>query len=123
MSPLADAPEVFAEERATWRAWLEAQGASPAVLRRVVRSRAATVSVVGLLGGVVTGLALLLLVTRVVTVTARGADAEPPLAVVFDPLLAVAGIAVFAALATLFVVGATRRAFAGERGPVYRETD
>ena len=24
MSPLADAPEVFAEDRATWRAWLEA---------------------------------------------------------------------------------------------------
>ena len=102
---------------------LEAQGASPAFLRRVVRIRAATVSAVGLVGGIVTGLALLLLVTRVVTVTARGGDAEPPLAVVVDPLLVVAGIAVFAVLAALLVGRATRHAFAGTRGPAYRETE
>jgi hypothetical protein len=102
---------------------LEAQGASPAFLRRVVRARAATVSAVGLVGGLVTGLALLLLVTRVVTVTARGADAEPPLAVVVEPALVVVGVVVFAAVAALLVGGATRRAFAGERGPTYRETD
>jgi FtsX-like permease family len=102
---------------------LEAQGASPAFLRRVVRTRAATLSAVGLVGGVATGLALLLLVTRVVSVTARGGDAEPPLAVVVDPALVVAGVAVFALLAALLVGGATRRAFAGERGPAYRETD
>jgi len=102
---------------------LEAQGASPAFLRRVVRVRAATVSAVGLVGGIVTGLALLLLVTRVVTVTARGGDAEPPLAVVVDPLLVVAGIAVFAVLAALLVGRATRHAFAGTRGPAYRETE
>ena len=102
---------------------LEAQGASPAFLRRVVRARAATVSAVGLVGGVATGLGLLLLVTRVVTVTARGGDAEPPLAVVFDPAFVILGIAVFGALAVVLVGGATRRAFAGERGPAYRETD
>jgi hypothetical protein len=102
---------------------LEAQGASPTFMRKVVRVRAATVSAVGLLGGLVTGLALLLLVTRVVTVTARGADAEPPLAVVVDPALAVAGVAVFAVVAAFLVGGATRRAFAGERGPTYRGTD
>jgi hypothetical protein len=89
----------------------------------VVRARAATVSAVGLIGGLVTGLALLLLVTRVVTVTARGADAEPPLAVVVDPALVVAGVAVFAVVAAFLVGGATRRAFAGERGPTYRGTD
>jgi hypothetical protein len=33
------------------------------------------------------------------------------------------GVAVFAVLAVVLVGGATRRAFAGERGPVYRETD
>ena len=101
---------------------LEAQGASPAFLRRVVRARAATVSVVGLVGGIVTGLGLLLLVTRVVTVTARGGDAEPPLAVVVDPALLVVGVAAFAVLAVVLVGVATRRAFAGERGPTYRET-
>ena len=102
---------------------LEAQGASPAFLRRVVRARAATVSAVGLVGGLATGLALLLLVTRVVTVTARGGDAEPPLAVVVDPILVVAGVAAFAVASALLVGGATRHAFSGARGPAYRETD
>ena len=102
---------------------LEAQGASPSFLRRVVRARAATVSAVGLLGGIATGLALLLLVTRVVSVTAGGVEAEPPLAVVVDPLLVLVGIAAFALVAALLVGGATRRAFAGERGPAHRETD
>jgi hypothetical protein len=43
---------------------LEAQGASPAFLRRVVRARAATVSAVGLVGGSATGLCLLLLTVK-----------------------------------------------------------
>jgi hypothetical protein len=102
---------------------LEAQGASPAFLRRVVRARAATLSAVGLVGGIATGLGLLLLVTRVVTVTAHGGDAEPPLAVVVDPTLVLAGVVAFTAVAALLVGGTTRRAFAGERGPAYRETD
>ena len=68
-------------------------------------------------------MALLALVTRVVSVTARGEAAEPPLAVVVDPLLVVAGILVFVVLAVVLVGGATRRAFAGARGPVYRESD
>jgi hypothetical protein len=102
---------------------LEAQGASPAFLRRVVRARAATVSAIGLVGGIATGVALLLLVTRVVTVTARGGDAEPPLAVVVDPILVLVGIAAFAIVSAVLVGGATRHAFAGERGPAYRETE
>ena len=102
---------------------LEAQGSSPTFLRRVVRVRAASLSVVGLAAGVATGVALLALVTRVVSVTARGEAAEPPLAVVVDPLLVVAGIIVFVVLAVVLVGGATRRAFAGARGPVYRESD
>jgi hypothetical protein len=71
----------------------------------------------------VTGLVLLLLVTRVVTVTARGGDAEPPLAVVVDPFLLACGVAAFGVVAALLVGAATRHAFAGERGPAYRETD
>jgi hypothetical protein len=102
---------------------LESQGASPGLLRRVVRARAAAVSAVGLLGGIATGLALLLLVTRVVTVTSRGGDAEPPLAVVVDPALVVAGALAFAVLAAALVGTATRRAFAAKRGPSHREID
>ena len=102
---------------------LEAQGSSPAFLRRVVRTRAATLSVVGLVAGIATGLGLLALVTRVVSVTAGGEAAEPPLAVVVDPLLVVAGVVLFLALAVALVGGATHRAFAGTRGPLYRETD
>ena len=45
----------------------------------------------GLVAGVATGLGLLLLVTRVVTVTARGGDAEPPLAVVVEQAPGLAG--------------------------------
>ena len=54
---------------------LEAQGASPSLLRRVVRSRAAAVSVAGLVAGAVTGALLVSLVTRVVSVTARAVAA------------------------------------------------
>jgi hypothetical protein len=102
---------------------LEAQGASPAFLRRVVRARAATVSAAGLVAGIATGLVLLLLVSRVVTVTSRGGEAEPPLAVVVDPALVLVGVALFAVLAALLVGGATRRAFGGSRGPAHRESD
>ncbi len=102
---------------------LEAQGSSPALLRRVVRTRAATLSVAGLAAGIATGVGLLAFVTRVVSVTAGGESADPPLAVVVDPRLVVAGVALFAVLAVMLVGRATHRAFAGVRGPVYRETD
>jgi ABC-type antimicrobial peptide transport system permease subunit len=102
---------------------LEAQGSSPAFLRRVVRTRAATLSVVGLVAGIATGLGLLAFVTRVVSVTAGGESADPPLAVVVDPRLVLAGVTIFAALAVVLVGSATHRAFASVRGPVHRETD
>jgi len=102
---------------------LEAQGLSPSFLRRVVRARAATLSIVGLAAGIATGLGLLAFVTRVVSVTAHGGVAEPPLAVVVDPVLIVAGVVLFALLASVLVGGTTRGAFAGTRGPTYRETD
>ncbi len=102
---------------------LEAQGSSPAFLRAVVRARAAAVSLTGLVAGIATGLALLALVTRVVSVTARGGAADPPLAAAVDARLVLAGAAVFAVLAFALVAGATRRAFVAARGPEYRETD
>ena len=97
---------------------LEAQGASPSLLRRVIRSRALAVAVAGLLAGAVTGAALVTLVTRVVSVTARGGFAEPPLAPTVDPFVVCAGVAAYALLAGLLVGVMTRRAFQESRGPV-----
>jgi ABC-type antimicrobial peptide transport system permease subunit len=96
---------------------LEAQGASPSLLRGVVRSRALAVSVAGLLAGVATGVVLVTLVARMVSVTARGGLAEPPLVATVDPFVVVAGIAAFAALALVLVGRSTRRAFSEARGP------
>jgi FtsX-like permease family protein len=102
---------------------LEAQGASPALLRQVVRLRALALTIAGLLAGGATGLVLVMLVTRVVAVTARGGFAEPPLATEVDPVVVIAGAAAFAALAVLLVGSTTRRAFAGGRGPQFRSED
>jgi hypothetical protein len=102
---------------------LEAQGATPSFLRSVVRARALVLSALGLAAGALTGIALLGLVTRVVTVTARGLAAEPPLVADADPLVAVIGIVAYLVLAALLVGSATRRAFGGARGPSYRRTD
>jgi hypothetical protein len=99
---------------------LEAQGASPSLLRRVVRGRALVVALAGLVAGVVTGILLLGLVTRVVAVTARGGFAEPPLVATVDLAVVAVGVACFAALAVLLVGMSTRRAFAEPRGPLVR---
>ena len=64
---------------------LEAQGSSPAFLRRVVRTRAATRLRRRPRRRDRDGARSPALVTRVVSVTARGAAAEPPLAAVVDP--------------------------------------
>ena len=96
---------------------LEAQGATPGVLRRVVAARAALVGVVGAGVGALAGIALAYLVTRVVSVTARADAPEPPLATTVDPLTLALGTAAFAAAAVALVVWTTRRAFADPRGP------
>jgi hypothetical protein len=96
---------------------LEAQGGSPSLLRRVIRSRALVLAVAGLLAGGVTGFVLVTLVTRVVSVTARAGFAEPPLAATVDPLVVSVGIAAYALLAAILVGATTRRAFAEPRGP------
>lgn len=99
---------------------LEAQGASPGLLRRIVRSRAAALSAVGLVAGIATGALLLSLVTRVVAVTARGGFAEPPLVATVDVAVVLAGVLVYATLAALLVGVSSRRAFSQARGPVRR---
>jgi len=96
---------------------LEAQGATPGVLRRVVAARAALVGVVGAGIGALAGIALAYLVTRVVSVTARADAPEPPLATTVDPLTLALGTAAFAVAVVALVVWTTRRAFADPRGP------
>ena len=71
----------------------------------------------GVAVGALAGVALALLVTRVVSVTARAAAPQPPLATTVDPLTLALGAAAFTAAAVAVVVLTTRRAFADPRGP------
>jgi hypothetical protein len=88
---------------------LEAQGARPALLRRVVRLRSLVVVAVGLVGGLVTAALLGLLVVDLVAVTADARATELPLrTAVAWPVLAVALVAGVLAAATL-VTAASRR--------------
>jgi hypothetical protein len=96
---------------------LEAQGATPGLLRKVVGTRAALVAAVGVAAGIVAGAALALLVTRVVSVTARADAPEPPLVTTVDPLALAVAAVLFAALATALVLLTTRRSFDDPRGP------
>ena len=88
---------------------LEAQGARPALLRRVVRLRSLVVVSVGVLGGLATAALLGLLVVDLVAVTADARATELPLkTAVAWPVLAVALAAGILAAATL-VTAASRR--------------
>ena len=90
---------------------LEAQGASPSLLRRIVRLRALTVAAAGLLAGALTGLALAAVVTDLVGLTARATAAEPPLVLDVDASVVVAAVVVYVLAAAGLVLLATRRAF------------
>jgi hypothetical protein len=74
-----------------------------------------------LIAGAVTGAVLVTLVTRVVSVTARGGFAEPPLAATVEIAVVVVGLAAFVLLAAALVAVGTHRAFAGARGPAFPE--
>ena len=88
---------------------LEAQGARPAVLRRVVRLRSLVVVSVGLLGGLATATLLGSLVVDLVTVTADARATELPLrASIAWPVLGAALVAGILAAAAL-VTAASRR--------------
>ncbi len=90
---------------------LEAQGAAPSLLRRVVRLRALTVAVAGLLAGALTGIALAAVVTDLVGLTSRATAAEPPLVLDVDLLVVAAAVGLYAVAAVALVLVATRRAF------------
>jgi hypothetical protein len=93
---------------------LEAQGATPADLRRHLRLRTLVVAAAGLIGGLVTGLVLSALVTDLVTLTANAGAPQPPLRLVFDLPLVLLGVLVYALLAWATVVLATHAAFRGK---------
>ena len=90
---------------------LEAQGADPRTLRRHVRLRAVVVAGAGLVGGLLTGLALAALVAETVVVTANGVAPEPPLLLNLDWGLLGAVVAAYVLLVAGVVVGATWSSF------------
>jgi ABC-type lipoprotein release transport system permease subunit len=90
---------------------LEAQGASPRLLRRIVRLRGLVVAAAGLVAGSLAGVALAAVVTDLVGLTARATAAAPPLVLDVDAVVVAAAVVVYAAAAAALVVFATRRAF------------
>lgn len=92
---------------------LEAQGAAPSTLRRVVRLRQLLVLAAGIAAGIVTGLVLTLLVVSVVAVAAGGERPEPPLVLELDVGLVTAGVALLTLAALALVLVLTRSAFSG----------
>ena len=97
---------------------LESQGAEPRLLRRIVRVRALVVGIAGVLAGAAAGALLALLVTRVVSVTARATTSDLPMQTSFDLRVLVVAAVAYLLLAAALVVLATRRAFRDDRGPV-----
>ncbi|HET9674625.1 MAG TPA: FtsX-like permease family protein [Gaiellaceae bacterium] len=90
---------------------LESQGAPPALLRRLVRTRQIVVGALGLAGGVLAGLLLVAIVVDVVAVSASATPPVPPLTPTFDTSLALLGVLVLALLGWAVVWIATRSAF------------
>jgi hypothetical protein len=90
---------------------LEAQGATPATLRRHLRLRAALLVAFGLVGGIVTGAVLSVLVVSLVEVTANATAPQPPLVLSIDWGALALGLFVYLAAAAVLVGGATWSAF------------
>jgi hypothetical protein len=89
---------------------LEAQGARPATLRRIVRLRSAVIALAGLAGGIAAGAVLSRLVVDLVAVTANARAAELPLELTLDwPVLALA-VGACGLFASVLVFAVTRRA-------------
>ena len=76
------------------------------------------VGLAGVVAGVGAGALLALLVTRVVSVTARAAAPNPPLQTAFDLRVVALGALAYLLVASGLVILATRRAFRDTRGPV-----
>jgi MFS family permease len=94
---------------------LEAQGATPALLRRHLRLRSFGVLGFGTLLGLGLGAILSTIVVDVVRVTAGGLLPEPPLLLSLDWPLLLGGIGLFVLAATVVVMILTRQALRGAR--------
>ena len=90
---------------------LEAQGASPDLLRRHLRLRTAFAAAFGLVGGIATGAVLAALVVALVTLTAAAGSAELPLLLGVDWPVVLLGLLLYCGLGALLVTIATQRAF------------
>ena len=88
---------------------LEAQGATPADLRRHVLLRAAVVGILGLAAGIAAGAIVGALVVAVVSVTAGAEDALPALALAFDWKLILLVLGALVACSAAGAAAATRR--------------
>lgn len=96
---------------------LEAQGATPALLRTQARIRAAVVAGVGIAGGLLTAVVLSRVVVGLVRLTANATEPEPPLRLAIDWLLVALAVGAYAAVAALLVALATRSAFRSSAVP------
>ena len=96
---------------------LEAEGAAPRLLRRIVRLRALTVTLAGLLAGALTGLVLGAVVVDLVALTARATLAEPPLLLDVDWSIVALAVLAYVILAGLLIGAATRGAFPNDGAP------
>jgi hypothetical protein len=93
---------------------LEATGADPAMLLAGVRLRAALLAVLGMVAGVIVGVALLTLLVDAVQVTATGRAAFPPLVVVVPWVAWLVGACAFALGCAALVAAGTARALRGD---------
>ena len=96
---------------------LEAEGAGPTLLRRLVRLRALVVSLAGLAAGALTGIVLGAVVTDLVSLTARATTAEPPLRLEVGWGIVASALAASALVAAALVAAATWRAFPPDGAP------
>ena len=71
-----------------------------------------------MIAGAIAGAMLALLVTRVVSVTARATTSDLPMRTSFDFRVLVVAAVAYLLLAAALVAIATRRAFRDDRGPV-----
>jgi hypothetical protein len=94
---------------------LEAQGATPALLRRHLRLRSFGVLGFGALFGLGLGAILSTIVVDVVRVTAGGLLPEPPLLLTLDWPLLLGGIGLFVLVATVVTMVVTWQALRGAR--------
>jgi hypothetical protein len=92
---------------------LEAQGATPALLRRHLRLRSLGVLGFGVLLGLGLGAILSTIVVDVVRVTAGGQLPEPPLLLSFDWPLLLGGIGLFVLVAIVVAMAVTWQALRG----------